>query len=226
MRPTRRVPFTFRRHPDPPDGGDGGAGGDGDGDGGGSGNEPAGEPADQFKPITSQADLDRMVQDRIARERAKFADYDDLKAKAGKLDELEQQQLSELDRERAAREAAEQTAATATQTANDRLIQADVVSAAATAKALNPADVALLVRSLPADQQPTIGDDGNVIGAQAAVEAVLKDRQHMVAQSEQQQRLPGQGGASGGGAAGGDAIDPMNREQVAAAAKKLGVRLR
>ena len=31
----------------------------------------------------TQADIDKIVKERVARERAKFADYDDLKAKAG-----------------------------------------------------------------------------------------------------------------------------------------------
>ncbi len=41
-----------------------------------------GDPAPQEQTFT-QADLDKIVKDRVARERAKFADYDDLKAKAG-----------------------------------------------------------------------------------------------------------------------------------------------
>lgn len=60
-----------------------------------------------FKPITSQADLDRLIGDRIARERSKYADYEDLRAKAEKYDQAEQESLSELERERQAREAAE-----------------------------------------------------------------------------------------------------------------------
>jgi len=36
----------------------------------------------------SQADLDRIVEQRLARERAKFADYEDLKTKAAEHDEL------------------------------------------------------------------------------------------------------------------------------------------
>lgn len=50
---------------------------------------PAGDPKPQG-PSFTQADLDRIVQDRVARERAKFADYDDLKSKAGESQTLEQ----------------------------------------------------------------------------------------------------------------------------------------
>ena len=42
-----------------------------------------------FTPITSQEDLDKVIGARLAREREKFADYDDLKAAASKLAEAE-----------------------------------------------------------------------------------------------------------------------------------------
>lgn len=48
-----------------------------------------------FEPITSQEDLDRLVGDRVKRERAKFADYDELKAKADQLDTLSEASQTE-----------------------------------------------------------------------------------------------------------------------------------
>lgn len=44
------------------------------------------------KPVESftQADVDRIVRERVQRERAKFADYDDLKAKAGEKATVEE----------------------------------------------------------------------------------------------------------------------------------------
>lgn len=59
---------------------------------------------DEFKPITSQDDLNRIIAERISRERSKFSDYADLKAKAEKYDELEEANKSEV--ERAAEKAA------------------------------------------------------------------------------------------------------------------------
>lgn len=61
----------------------------------------------EFKPITSQADLDRLISDRLSRERAKYSDYDAIKAKAEKFDKAEQESLTEIQREKQAREAAE-----------------------------------------------------------------------------------------------------------------------
>lgn len=51
---------------------------------------------DEFKAPASQEEFDRMVGPRLERERAKFADYDDLKAKASKFDEVEEANKTEL----------------------------------------------------------------------------------------------------------------------------------
>jgi hypothetical protein len=84
-------------------------------------NTPAGEgttqtaPAGQsgkgeFVPITSQEEFDERIKARIARVKATPpADYEDLKAKAARLDELEEASKSELEKatgraERAAKE--------------------------------------------------------------------------------------------------------------------------
>jgi len=52
--------------------------------------------AKEFKPIASQEDLDRIVQNRVARERAKFGDYDDLQKKASEFDKLQESQKTEI----------------------------------------------------------------------------------------------------------------------------------
>lgn len=54
--------------------------------------------SDGFKPITSQEDLEAVLKDRLERERRKFADYDELKAKAKQLDELQDANKSELEK--------------------------------------------------------------------------------------------------------------------------------
>ena len=45
----------------------------------------------------TQADIDRIVDQRLARERAKFGDYDELKRKAGDYDKLSAQQQAAAD---------------------------------------------------------------------------------------------------------------------------------
>jgi DNA repair exonuclease SbcCD ATPase subunit len=49
-----------------------------------------------FTPPSSQDELDRIVSKRLERERSKFADYDDLKAKATQFDQLSEQNKTEL----------------------------------------------------------------------------------------------------------------------------------
>ena len=67
----------------------------------------------------SQADLDRIVQDRVARERQKYADYEELKGKAAKLDEYEEANKSEIEKATAK--------ATALQAELDKMKQAETV---------------------------------------------------------------------------------------------------
>lgn len=67
------------------------------GDGGGSGAGP-GEKQTEFTPITSQDELNKALAERLQRERAKFADYKDLKAKADRLDEIEAASKSEAEK--------------------------------------------------------------------------------------------------------------------------------
>lgn len=75
------------------------------------GQQAGGEKQDEFKPITSQEEFERALGKRLERERAKFADYDDLRAKAEKFDEVEQANKSELERIQERAEAAERKAA-------------------------------------------------------------------------------------------------------------------
>lgn len=52
----------------------------------------------EFQPITSQADLDKRIGERLERERTKFADYDTLKAKAEKFDAAVEADKTELEK--------------------------------------------------------------------------------------------------------------------------------
>jgi hypothetical protein len=65
------------------------------------------EPKPEEGKTFTQKDLDRIVDERLNRERSKYADYDQLKAKAEKLDEMEAGNKSEIQKAEAARAAAE-----------------------------------------------------------------------------------------------------------------------
>ena len=60
--------------------------------------ESTNDGATEFTPITSQDALNAVVSDRVKRERAKFGDYNDLKAKAARLDEIEAANKSEAEK--------------------------------------------------------------------------------------------------------------------------------
>lgn len=68
------------------------------------------EAAKEFQAITSQEDFDKAIQARLARERAKFTDYDDLKAKADKFKEFEDAQKTEAQKAQERLDAAEKRA--------------------------------------------------------------------------------------------------------------------
>lgn len=57
---------------------------------------PEGGKAEEFKAPSSQEEFDRMVGARLERERAKFADYDAIKAKAAEFDKAQEASKSEL----------------------------------------------------------------------------------------------------------------------------------
>ena len=58
-------------------------------------NEPTQTPEGNERTF-SQADVDNVVSERLKRERAKYSDYEELKAKAAKLDEIEEANKTEL----------------------------------------------------------------------------------------------------------------------------------
>ena len=64
-----------------------------------------------FKAPASQEELDRIIQSRLARDRAKFADYDELKKAADRLAEIESANKTEAEKAAARADAAEKRAA-------------------------------------------------------------------------------------------------------------------
>lgn len=67
----------------------------------------------QFTPITSQEEMNRIVTARLNRQASKFADYDELKAKAEKFDQAAEASKSELQKAVERAEAAEKKLGTA-----------------------------------------------------------------------------------------------------------------
>ncbi|AYN57411.1 head scaffolding protein [Arthrobacter phage Constance] len=82
-----------------PNGGDNGGSNGGGGDGGNT-----------WTPPATQEEFNRIISERLGRERSKYADYADLKNKASQFDELTASQQTELQREQTLRQTAENTA--------------------------------------------------------------------------------------------------------------------
>jgi hypothetical protein len=130
---------------------------------------PADPPADG-KTFT-QAELDRIVQDRLARAKATPPpDYEELKAKAAKLEELEEASKSELEKAQAKADKALKDSEAAIERANKRLVEAAILAEATAQKAIKPEHLHRLVDT----GEVTVGDDGQVTGAKEAVEGFLK----------------------------------------------------
>jgi len=66
---------------------------------------------ESFVPPASQEEFDRIIQSRLARDRAKFADYDELKKAADRLSEIESANKTEAEKAAARADAAEKRAA-------------------------------------------------------------------------------------------------------------------
>lgn len=128
-------------------------------------------PPDQTpaEPKTfTQAEVDRIAGDRAARERAKFSDYAEIKAKADKLAEIEA--ANQTDLEKAVNTAREEARREATQAGNQRLINAEVRALAAHQGFRDPHDAVAQLRDTLSSV--TVTDEG--VDA-AALTAALTD---------------------------------------------------
>lgn len=126
---------------------------------------PADPPA--YTPPATQADLDRIISDRLARERAKYADYADLKKLAAEAQKAREAAMS--DAEKAVEQARKDGETQATQRANARIIGAEARALAAEAKFRSPSSAVRLLDL----SDIGVSDDGAVDAA--AIKAKLKE---------------------------------------------------
>lgn len=170
-----------------------------EGNTGGEGQPGEGNGAAGAGKTFTQDELDKIVQERVARAKVTPpADYEDLKKAAGELDKIRKANQSELEREQEARTVAERERDDARTAAREARLERQVTTAATKAKAVDPdAVLALLDRS-----KVTFGADGSISGVDAAVEDLLKAKPYLVDGN----RSPGSadGGARGAANAGSD----------------------
>lgn len=137
---------------------------------------PAPAPAAKQSSSFTQEDVDRIVRERIQRERDKYADYDQIKERAGRLDAIEESQRTDLEKAQKRAEKAERERDEAVQRANTSLAKAAVVAEASKRGVIDP-DAAY--RLLP-EGAVTVGDDGQVAGLDEALSALVESKPYLV----------------------------------------------
>lgn len=160
-------------------------------------NPPADPPADPPKSF-SQAEVDRIVQDRLARAKATPpADYEELQASAAKLAEIEEANKTELEKERDKAAKAEERALKVEAEAKEiRLRSAILAEAAKIDRKIVDTDaaIALLDRSTL-----ELDDDGNPTNIAKAMDSLLEAKPFLVADSGGARGNADQGARGGGG---------------------------
>lgn len=115
-----------------------------------------------FTPPASQADFDRIIEQRLQLERSKFSGFDDFKAKAEQFDQLQDANKTELEKASARAEQAEraladaQTAQLRTEVALAKQVPADLAGrlVGATREELEADADALLSHLAPKQPEP------------------------------------------------------------------------
>jgi hypothetical protein len=172
----------------------------------GDGQQPAGE-----RTLT-QSEVNRIIEERLTRERQKYSDYEELRQKAQKLNEIEESQKSELQKALDAKEASENAAQQAIEQANQRLIQAEFIAAASKLNVAHPEDAYRLANRTGV----VIGEDGQVSGVGEAVQALVDAGRLVLTGKPKAANLDG---GSGGGDRPQEQDKPLTPDQKAAAAK-------
>lgn len=136
----------------------------------------------------TQADVDRIVNERLARQKAQFKDYDDLKTKASEFDRLAEAQKTEAQKAQERADKAEQ----AVQAAVERSVKAEI-KAIATGEFADPGDAHLYL----GDLSKFIGKDGepDSDAIEAALKEVEKAKPHLVARARTDAGLGPRGGS-------------------------------
>lgn len=134
----------------------------------------------------TQADIDRIVKERVDRLKAKYGDYEDLKARAARLADLERSQMDETQRMAADMQALQERTAAAERArdealaqSQERLIRAEVMAQAATMGFRYPADVVRLVDAA----ELAVDDAGATTNVRDVLERLAQERPDYLART-------------------------------------------
>lgn len=155
--------------------------------------QPNPDPTPEPEKTFSQAEVDEIVAKRLARDRKGREDYDDIKAKLEALElaeaERKKAELSEAERlaaeleeARNKAEEAEKAKSSTLAAANQRLINAEFKALARDANI--PADRLAAALKLADLSGVTVDDEGNVVGAKEAVEALIAANAYLIEKAQ------------------------------------------
>lgn len=139
--------------------------------------EETNEDAAGFAAITSQEDFDKAIQARIARERAKFADYEQVKADASELAKIRESQKTAEQKQAEALAAAEAQIAELTiararaEVAASKGVPAELLTGSTEEELSASADALIKFKSVSAHSgyvAPNEGRGGGASGSSAA----------------------------------------------------------
>jgi len=186
------------------------------------------EPPAPEPKLVPQDEVDRIVADRLARERKKYGDYDDIKAKLAELEKAEEERKKadmtaaerlEAEKAEALKRAqeAEEARDRALTAANQRLIKAEF---RAIARELNVRNDALEDAFVLADLSAvTVGEDGAISGVEDVVKALITNKPYL---AEQPKPQPKQIGNPSGGNDPADKTKEQLLKEAADKARKSG----
>lgn len=163
------------------------------------------ESPESAEKTFTQAQLDELIAKRIERERKKFADYDEIKAKAAEYEaQLQAQREAEMTEVEKAQEQAKQfetqlqelTAQLEVErsASHQQAIKNEFIKVASSANIID-IDAAMALSDLSAVE---IGEDGKVNGVDDVIKTLVENKPYLVAKKQTQPiGAPTNGGSSG-----------------------------
>lgn len=149
--------------------------GAGTAEGTGAGSENGGGESNYTPPAT-QADLDRIIQERLSRHDKKYADYEDLKSKASEYDKYKES--SKTEQQKAIDAARAEGAQEVTGKFTARIVNADIRATAATLGFSDPQDAIALFGDISKVEITDDGPDGKAI--KDRLEEIAKDKPYLL----------------------------------------------
>jgi hypothetical protein len=128
----------------------------------------------------TQADVDRLIQDRLEREKKKYADYDDLKKSAKQLQDIQNSHKTDLEKLQDQISELQGKFTAAELEARTNLLKSAIISAAAKLDFNDPQDAYRLLNTA----KLSIEDDGAIKGLEDALLKLAQEKPYLKKQAQ------------------------------------------